>query len=1270
MASGTDIESFMEGPLVTWLKSCLESPKCIMNYEDLIDGMVIHEVMLQINPEPEHDGVMPSMGNPATRIRNLDIILKNMKAVYEEELCQTLLMVPDCVEIGRHHESKAGLENMQLFLLLLLGCAVQCPNKERFIYHIKQLSEDTQHDIVDCIKQVTDSQRVVLSPDTSEENFPADLMMNHVRRLIKERDAYLQQWLNASVQERGDTSASSNNSTVLQNDSPRRQTSQMIGSDSHHLAVELADWKSRLRKQRQELEEKSEALAESKEEAEHHKLVVAKLRNEIQDLMQEARSAKLYRDELDAIRERAERVDKLESEVQRYREKLSDIDFYKSRVEELREDNRVLMETREMLEEQLQSSRKRSEHVLDLENELIKCKKQINEMGLDQEAIQERLQEAFEENKRLQILAKNTIADNALDNNVLEETMPEGSNDNSLSEQLSSNAQARALRLELENRRLQSAMDNLKESSFLENSNKILDLEKEKKKLSMKVEQLQENINRMQQQNSELEKLVKDALQDNIKLQESRESFRCRTEKLDQELQVELSRRGNAEHLAENLSKEKQWLQNSYDSLQRKAEELERAVESASQLADRNRLELQRIPELQRHIAEAESKCQMLERERQVSLREISKLKEVLETRDVTLDKRANEIECLVKEATKLNKDLEEAKTLIIRLQEVEREGQDVASKAALDREALTALQGDLVAEKMCVRQIKGSLERIGLTLEQLQDPDNVLDNILTSAEVQRAASEMLGKIKEDVCNTHKSENIVIEQTRQDLVEQGVVCQCEDLRSEVASLQSVAESAHSDNARLQVHVATLQSRVSALSAQHTALQVANTQLVAEKDELLKQKSEQQQAHEQLLLDQVTLQSLHEQLTGDYEALVNERQTHLTVQRDLRSELRLLRERCALLDQQTQSEKDSLKEASRSLGNLRAEHSKLKDDFRNLFTASEKQRMDFRGIQDEHKLLRAENAELRIRQTQLQGELASQLDHINSVELELSKLRNKCEMLLQMNTGLEEDRRSLMEHVTQLLSQYQELLNHSLEDKEHYHLEEKMYTDKLNNLHRQKEKLEEKIMEHYRRMDSCSTKKRSFGASLVKKVKKASSDLINKSRRSWHEDARSVEIQPAVSLHGSESGGNDSDTSLEDIHAQPMQGGGFARSSLSLGSAGTRRTVYYTEEETNEEEQTKDGEHEDEEEEEKSNLDAIVTSTPAEPRLLVYNRISTVIGETPGTSQWNAGSPTLPIRSQSRQDDNNSKRGGTLPSTPSNKSNKARENSIWYEYGCV
>lgn len=102
-----------------------------------------------------------------------------------------------------------------------------------------------------------------------------------------------------------------------------------------------------------------------------------------------------------------------------------------------------------------------------------------------------------------------------------------------------------------------------------------------------------------------------------------------------------------------------------------------------------------------------------------------------------------------------------------------------------------------------------------------------------------------------------------------------------------------------------------------------------------------------------------------------------------------------------------------------------------------------------------------------------------------------------QMLFEMNTSLDSDRRALMDHVSQLLSQYHSLLTHSLEDKQHYHMEEKIFTDKVNSLHRQKEKLEEKIMEHYRKLDSCTPKKKSFGATLVRRVRKASSDFINK-----------------------------------------------------------------------------------------------------------------------------------------------------------------------------
>lgn len=62
-----------------------------------------------------------------------------------------------------------------------------------------------------------------------------------------------------------------------------------------------------------------------------------------------------------------------------------------------------------------------------------------------------------------------------------------GSGDNSLSEQLTSNAQARALRLELENRRLASTVENLQEAALQQTNEQILELEKEKKKLSLQV---------------------------------------------------------------------------------------------------------------------------------------------------------------------------------------------------------------------------------------------------------------------------------------------------------------------------------------------------------------------------------------------------------------------------------------------------------------------------------------------------------------------------------------------------------------------------------------------------------------------------------------------------------------------------------------------------------------------------------------------------------------------------------------------------------------
>ncbi|KDR17251.1 girdin isoform X2 [Zootermopsis nevadensis] len=1287
MAAATEIEELMTGPLVTWLSSCLENADRLAEYEDLTDGILIHEILLQIDPEPVHHGVTPSMGNTSIRIRNMDIIIKNIKALYEEELCQVLLVVPDCVKLGREPDSEVGVENMQLLLLLLLGCAVQCPNKETFIDRIKQLDVSVQHAIVDCIRQVTDSHNIVLTQDAITDAFPTDLMVLHIRRLVRERDEYLKHWTASVIEER---SVGSEECSEQQ----RKASTPMSEGESHHLAVELADWKARLRKQRQELEEKSEALVECREDLENNKILVAKLRQEVQELMQDARAAKAYRDELDAVRERAERVDKLELEIQRYREKLSDIEFYKTRVEELREDNRVLLETREMLEEQLQRARKRADHVLELESEIIKYKQQLTDFTLEREANHEKLQELFEENAQLQLLTKSALNDNSTfdiesDN---AEDFDGGSGDNSLSEQLSSNAQARALKLELENHRLLSTIDNLKESSFHESSNKILELEKDKKKLTLKVDQLQGNCRRLNEQNSELEQLFKDALTENRKLQDSIDALKLNSDKQHQELQAGRSQIEELGNVVESMTKEKQRLQCLVESIQRRADELERTNEVAIQQAETWKSEAQHVPELQTQFSTSQAKVESLEKENQSLQRELVKLRESLEVKDVALDQCASETASQEKERSRLTKELEEATTQIARLHEVERESQELVSRAAVDRETLATLQNDLVTQKLNTQQLKSSLEKLGLDLDQLLDPDVALEKIVSSPEVLRFVKELNAKQEEtELCRQCKlaqqasaEEQPINEEPSPDLQSlksdnESLNHQCEEMRLELAILQSSSDSFHSDNAKLQVTVATLQSQISSLSTQHTALQLANSQLVAEKEELVKEHSLQQSAHQQLLLDQVTLQSLHEQLTVEYENLLREREGLKATQRDLRNEIRVLKELCTRQEaSQTllEQEKEKLKSESRSLGNLRAEHSSLKEDFRNLFTASEKLKQEYRSLQEEYRSLRSENGSLKLRQTEMRGELAKSNDQSTLLEIEVSKLNNRCEMLLQMNTGLEDDRRSLMDHVSLILSQYHELLTHNLEDKEHYHMEEKMFTDRLNNLCRQKEKLEEKIMEHYRKLDSCSTKKKSFGATLVKRVRKAGSDFINKvprNRRSWHEDSRHAENQVAVP-HGSESGegGNESDASLDDLRSQFLPeshtSDGFTQSTLSLGSAGTRRTVYYTGEEnsgTRERAQESYCKDQDVTIDNSTAPEVPCPSTPQDSRsLLVYNRISTVIGGVDESSQVTPQGPPSPSQGSLAQTPN------TAEEKRSTKTKGKGENSIWYEYGCV
>uniref|UniRef100_A0A8C4QVA7 Uncharacterized protein n=1 Tax=Eptatretus burgeri TaxID=7764 RepID=A0A8C4QVA7_EPTBU len=185
------------------------------------------------------------------------------------------------------------------------------------------------------------------------------------------------------------------------------------GDTRQHLAVELADCKAKLRRLRQELEEKTEQLTDCKHEVTVSLLEIERLQQENLQLVGEARAARGYRDEADALRERSSRVERLESEVVRYRERLHDIDFYKTRMEEVREDNVVLLETKAMLEEQLECSRSRCDGLHEAEKDNLQLRAKIHRLETERDSDRQRLEELLEENLALEFAQKQSMNESA-----------------------------------------------------------------------------------------------------------------------------------------------------------------------------------------------------------------------------------------------------------------------------------------------------------------------------------------------------------------------------------------------------------------------------------------------------------------------------------------------------------------------------------------------------------------------------------------------------------------------------------------------------------------------------------------------------------------------------------------------------------------------------------------------------------------------------------------------------------------------------------------
>ncbi|XP_034631257.1 coiled-coil domain-containing protein 88B isoform X2 [Trachemys scripta elegans] len=728
---------FVSGPLVTWVRT-LENLVPLGWVEDepqspsapdrqarareyflhLADGAFLTQVMGLIDPTPWRARPPQSQqGDERLRLQTLHTLLQQLRAFYQDDLQQLILMTPPNVQLlARDPLTEQGINEMRKLLLLLLGAAVQCERKAEVIERIQGLDIETQTALAGAIQEVTQDPGVVLSLQWGAlaELHPLELtrvlqeLSSRLRGLVQERDASAERlW---ELQQEREVS------------SPHGPLSPEGPWDNRqHLGVQLADARGQARRLRQELEEKSEELLDQRQELQELEAELRRLRQEHRAVAGEARLAGLYRDELDAMREKAARAERLQGELSALRERLPALERCRGRLEEERAFSQALLDSKAQLEGQLESARARAQHLPQLEKENLLLRSQLEQVEEERERERQQLEELQQE----KVLLEGELRQNLGESQHLsweEEKEPnEAPNDpaetpKSLSYEVTEVTSSRLLALERENqelrRRLQEALEAPGEprSPGLEQKNKALSKE-------------------VQRLGAELEAQRARSCQEREELSAA---LLGEKEQLEQELRS-LQEQRHCEESLQSQGDPGTWAQEQQEALTESGRRLCQVEERASSLQEAlRRLEATHAKALEGLTASQEARGRLEQ--------ELLRLRQELEQQRLEallLGQLEAEAQALEKEREALRAELSQAERELAEARgSLEAERQRTGRQAEQAREAAEELR----ASERELGTLQRGLEQHKAALTQLEGERGALEAVLSQAERERRA--------------------------------------------------------------------------------------------------------------------------------------------------------------------------------------------------------------------------------------------------------------------------------------------------------------------------------------------------------------------------------------------------------------------------------------------------------------------------------------------------------------------------------------------------
>ncbi|KAM8827607.1 protein Hook homolog 3 isoform 3-T3 [Spinachia spinachia] len=586
--------------LLTWIQTFGVEATC-KKVEDLTSGIVMAQTLQKIDAVYFDDvwisRVKSEVGdNWRLKISNLKKVLKGILDYNQEILGQHIndFTLPDVNLIGEHSDP-AELGRM---LQLILGCAVNCEQKQEYIQTIMMMEESVQHVVMTAIQELMSKETPVPGGSdsyvdldrqlkkTAEELNDALSTKEEIAQRCRELDMQV-----AALQEEKSSLLAENQ--VLMERLNQSDSIEDINSPAGRRHLQLQTQLEQLQEETFRLEASKDDYRIRCEELDKE-LVDVKLQNEeLASLADEAQSLK---DEMDVLRHSSDKVSKLEGTVEHYKKKLEDMGLLRRQSKLLEEKNTVLMQSNVGLEEELRKANATKgqletykRQVVELQNRLSEESKKADKMEFEYKRVKEKVDSLQKEKDRMRTerdSLKETIEElhcvQAQEGQLTSGLFPMVSNDGSDSlaaEITTPEIREHLIRLQHENKMLklaQEGSDNEKIAllqSLLEDANRRKnELETENRLINQ----------RLMEEQSQVEELHKDLQEQGSKADDSsilKKKYEEHMEKIRELNNELLKKNAYIDEMEPKYNSSSQLVEDLEDALKKKDEEMKQMEE-------------------------------------------------------------------------------------------------------------------------------------------------------------------------------------------------------------------------------------------------------------------------------------------------------------------------------------------------------------------------------------------------------------------------------------------------------------------------------------------------------------------------------------------------------------------------------------------------------------------------------------------------------------------------------------------------------------------